>query len=691
MPTRNLAWRLRIPLVAAITVLLLTAFPSELSAVPANPRAVTLTQPDGAQVTLYLRGDERHHWHQDKDGYLAGRDPKTRFWQYAVQEGNTLRLTGKVVGRADPKAAGLSKVDPAQMRALAAQSPLRQTSPAAAGVVTAPTTGTMRNLVLLVNFSDLTISSSNQEFDDLFNQTGYATDGAVGSVKDFYAEVSYDQLTVQSTVTGPVTLDNGYAHYGANSGGEDIRPREMVQEALAKLADTGFDFSTMDGDADGWVDGLTIIHAGGGEEYGGNDTDYIWSHEWELASPVTYNGVKLQLYHTEPARRGWDSYPGTQGITRIGVICHESGHFLGLPDLYDYDYDSAGAGEFCLMAGGAWNGDNGTSPAHMSAWCKATLGWVTPTVISAPGAFSLDQAETAAQSYKLRGGFPANEYFLIENRQGAGFDAALPGSLRGILIWHVDENQPNNDDQTHYLVDLEEASGMQHLQLSAGAGGDDLDYYRSGNATSFGPSTVPSTSSYYGATLGLSVTGVGATGATMNFNIADPAATTTTTAPTSTTTSSTTTSSTTSTSTTDTGSTTTTTAGPTTTTTSGSTTTTTLPPTVTLSYPSDSGILLHRKTKCELLWTSAGMTAKDKVNIWLVRDSIGGPWPLARGVASRKGSWQWKVGDWKKSKLYPAGYPNGDDFRIRIVKVNKDKTEDAGVESLSDSPFAIGD
>ena len=27
----------------------------------------------------------------------------------------------------------------------------------------------------------------------------------------------------------------------------------------------------MDGDSDGWVDGLTIIHAGGGEEYGGND------------------------------------------------------------------------------------------------------------------------------------------------------------------------------------------------------------------------------------------------------------------------------------------------------------------------------------------------------------------------------------------------------------------------------------
>ncbi len=696
MRMRNSALRLDTLVAATAAVLLLALFPSSIPAVPANPKGVTVSQPDGSQVTLFLRGDEHRHWHQDRDGYLAEKDPVTKSWQYAVQEGNAVRLTGNLVGRADPKKAGLSKVDAAQMRTLAAQSPNSQAAPAAKAA-TAPTTGTMHNLVVLVNFSDLTITSTNQQFDDLFNKSGYTTDGAVGSVQDFYKEVSYGHLTVQSTIAGPVTLDNGYAYYGANDkSGNDVRPREMVQQALAKLAATGFDFSTVDGDGDGWVDGLTIIHAGGGEEYGGNDANYIWSHEWELASAVTYNGVKMQQYHTEPARRGWDSSPSTQGITRIGVICHETGHFLGLPDLYDTGYDSAGLGEFCLMSGGAWNGDNGTSPAHMSAWCKATLGWVTPTVVSGPGIFSVGQAETNAQSYKLQGGFSAKEYFLIENRQGVGFDSGLPGSLRGILIWHVDENQTTNDDQTHYLVDLEEASGTQHLQTNPKATGDDLDYFRAGNATSFGPSTIPNTNSYYSAVLGYSVSGIGATGATMSFTIASTATTTTTTS--STTTSTTTTSTTTTThatttttthATTTTTTSTTSTTGSTTSTTS--TTTTTLPPTLTITFPSDSGILLHRKAKCDVLWTGTGLSTKDKVNIWLVQDLGGGPWQLAQGVAIKKGSWQWKVGDWKKTKLFPLGYPNADNFRIRVVRVGKNNVEDPSVEGFSDSPFTIGD
>ncbi len=336
-------------------------------------------------------------------------------------------------------------------------------------------------------------------------------------MKDYYNEVSYGTFSVQSTVPAAVTLANGYAYYGANDAyGNDLRPRLMVQQALAALEARGFNFATMDGNGDGWVDGLTIIHAGGGEEYGGNDPNYIWSHAWSMTSTVTYDGVSMRQYHTEPARRGWDSSPSTWGITRIGVICHETGHFIGLPDLYDYGYDSEGAGNFCLMAGGSWNGSYGTKPAHMSAWCKTDLGWVTPTLITGTGYFSLAQVETVPQIYKLRGPFASTQYFLVENRQGAGFDSGLPGTQRGLLIWHVDEAMSNNNDQTHYLVDLEEASGTQHLALNLNSG-EDSDYFRLGNATDFSATTTPNNLSYTNVPLGLDIAGVSGTGSSMSF------------------------------------------------------------------------------------------------------------------------------------------------------------------------------
>ncbi len=492
----------------------LALFSSRALGVKAAPEPAVVQQPDGSKVTIYLQGDEYLHWNEDEAGFPVVKSADGLWWVYAREDLGVLAPTSYIVGRVDPLAAGISKPNIASMRAAIRQSPMLQADD---GVQKAPAAGTMKNLVVLVNFSDLAITNTTLEFDNLFNQIGYTTDGAAGSVKDYYNETSYGTYSVQSTVAAAVTLASGYAYYGANDAyGNDLRPRLMVQQALAALEARGFNFAAMDGNGDGWVDGLTIIHAGGGEEYSGNDANYIWSHAWAMTSTVTYDGVSMRQYHTEPARRGWDSTPSTWGITRIGVICHETGHFIGLPDLYDYGYDSRGAGLFCLMAGGSWNGSYGTKPAHMSAWCKADLGWVTPTLITGSGFFTLSQAATVAQSYKLQGPFPATQYFLVENRQGAGFDSGLPGTQRGLLIWHVDETMSNNDDQTHYLVDLEEASGTQHLALNANSG-EDSDYFRSGNATEFNATTTPNNLSYTNVPLGLDIAGVSGTGPSMTF------------------------------------------------------------------------------------------------------------------------------------------------------------------------------
>ncbi len=510
-------------------------------AVPANPQLATVQQADGTKVAVRLKGDEFYHWSEDAAGYTVVRDAAAKNWVYAEKTSSgALRPGSHKVGGAEPALLGLEKGlrdESALKRAKARRTQREASGPyrvlasraAAAGYKAAPArvpavVGTMKNLVILARFAGAPVPSFTQaQFTSLFNDNGYNTDGAAGSVQDYYKQVSYGKLTVQSVVSPWVILPQTYDYYGANDpSGLDLYPREMARDAINALHATGFDFSQYDMNHDGEIDGLTIIHSGRGEEYGGNNPNYIWSHQWELISPITYDGVTMSMYHTEPEIRGWDGDSG--GITRIGVICHETGHFLGLPDLYDTTDATSGLGNFCLMSGGSWNGNNGTSPAHMSAWCKKELTWAAATQLTSGGTKSLAEIEISSNSlYLLRDAtFPSGEYFLLENRQGYGFDSGLPGTNRGLLIWHVDENRSDNTDPAHYMVSLEEASGTQHLHISSGIGGNDSDYYRSGNNTSFTDSTTPDSRSYYGTTLKLPVTSVSATGNPMTFFLGVP-------------------------------------------------------------------------------------------------------------------------------------------------------------------------
>ncbi|OGR41883.1 MAG: hypothetical protein A2X35_11270 [Elusimicrobia bacterium GWA2_61_42] len=540
-------------LCACIAVL----FAGIAGAVPANPRPRAAAQPDGTKITIALKGDEYHHWNEDAAGYTVLKDKATRNWVYAEKDpSGALRPGLHKVGAADPEKLGFTKrlLDERKVKAGAARrvktetarrakasasSPSRVSSSQAtvSGLAASPAavrtpilTGTMRNLVILAKFSNQGTVYTQPQFNSLFNDAGYSFDGAAGSVKDYYTQVSYGQLTVQSGVSAWVNLPQTAAYYGANDvDGWDLRPKQMVIDAINALDASGFDFSAYDGNADGEVDGLTIIHSGRAEEWDTNDPDYIWSHQWELDAPLVKDGVSMQMYHTEAEMRGWDGDPAA--ITRIGVIAHETGHFLGLPDLYDTDGGSSGLGQFCLMSGGSWNGNYGSSPAHFSAWPKKYLGWATATRLTTIGTKPLSRIEdNAAALYLLQdSAFPADEYFLVENRQGYGFDSQLPGSSRGILIWHVDESRSGNTDPAHYLVDLEEASGTQHLTSGTNVSGDDADYFRQGNNTTFSDTTSPNSKTYTAASLKLPISAVSASAAAMTFylgttDITQPAA-----------------------------------------------------------------------------------------------------------------------------------------------------------------------
>jgi hypothetical protein len=72
------------------------------SAVPLENMPVTLVQPDGKALSLFLTGDEFHHRVYDQGGYTIVKDPASGFYVYAVKEQGRLAPGPLVAGRDNP-------------------------------------------------------------------------------------------------------------------------------------------------------------------------------------------------------------------------------------------------------------------------------------------------------------------------------------------------------------------------------------------------------------------------------------------------------------------------------------------------------------------------------------------------------------------------------------------------------------
>jgi len=327
---------------------------------------------------------------------------------------------------------------------------------------------TLHCLIILVDFNDMTHESGLHtepgDFDSLlFSQDVFEP----GSMTDYYFETSYGQALLMGEVTQWYRMPEDYSYYvnGQRGFGSYPRNAQRLTEDAVTAADPDIDFSLYDNSGDGQVDALFVVHAGPGYEDTGN-LNFIHSHAWVTSYPMNVDNVTVRRYSMEPEETG-----GGQ-LIRIGVFCHEFGHVLGLPDLYDYDYDSNGVGMWTIMAGGSWGG-GGATPVHFDAWCKYALGWVSPTVVYEPLMNEqIDAVEFTPDIYQLYSlGQPTYEYFMVENRRQTHFDVSIPGE--GLLIYHVDETVPNNNNQQHYRVAVEQADGEYDLEYNRGADAGD--------------------------------------------------------------------------------------------------------------------------------------------------------------------------------------------------------------------------
>ena len=202
----------------------------------------------------------------------------------------------------------------------------------------------------------------------------------------------------------------------------------------------------------------------------------------------------------------------------IGVCAHELGHLLfGWPDLYDTDESSEGLGNWCLMAGGSWNGD-GDIPAHPSAWCKSKQDWVTTMNRTTAGTLTIAEVKTGKKVYRLwKDGINAQEYLLVEHRAKTKYDVKLPGE--GLLVYHVDESIEGNDNEHHPQVKLIEADGRTHLKDGTNRGDAGDLFPGTSNNANFTATTTPNSLAYSGLETCVSLTSIVKSGASIKAKV----------------------------------------------------------------------------------------------------------------------------------------------------------------------------
>jgi M6 family metalloprotease-like protein len=396
-------------------------------------------------------------------------------------------------------------------------------------------------LVILVEFNDRgPVGTGESDWAQAFF-------GASGSVRDYYNEVSYGALamtpaaetfgTSGNGVVGWLPIGYDHPNTGSTTG---IANQQLTRDALI-AADPYVDYSVFDANGNGAIDSselsLVVIAAGYERSYSDSYSPSVWGHRWSLSIPVgppVLDGVRVADFFSGGGYMQygeWHQSGAYDGhMATIGIMAHEMGHDLGLPDLYDTDGGSEGIGEWGLMGSGSWgaaSGWPGSSPSHLCAWSKEFLGFLTPTVTSGGTGLAVPAVASNPRVYRIETIDP-HQYFLVENRQRVGYDQGLPMTSGGLLIWHVDNSAGSlllnnvNADETHKRVDVEEAEdgvvGFSELDTQTNRG-DQRDLYYSGNNQTFDDSTVPSAILYGGFYSGVSISNVSGPGNPMTFDL----------------------------------------------------------------------------------------------------------------------------------------------------------------------------
>lgn len=474
-----------------------------------NPFPFEIEQ-ENSRTVIHRKGDYGNHWLETTEGYRVFQEQGA--FEYAINTNGIWKSSGIKVTE-NPNGSLRTYLNK-NARYLGEQKDIGLSLKSGNGVGGVPTEGEIKLPVICIEYADLKHTRTKEDIERMFNQDGYQ--GNL-SLSEYFRLSSHEKLKLSFEVVGWVSTSDSHAKYAENKG--MYNAGYLARKAVTEANLLGVDFSEFDNDKDGDVDCVIIVHAGlGAEEIG--DERYIWAHSWSLsgtgAGALTIDGKTIDSYNIGCELR-------RESNAGIGMKCHELGHALGLPDLYDGTGKSNGLGYWCMMSAAPWL--NEARPGNFSAWCRVELGWENPVVKNYNDLETLSLSASSDTNQVVRiNTAEQNEYFLLENRQKEGIDYRLPGT--GLAIYHCNEEKLNtgsaiNDDREYPGIQLVEAdfnisSGLYNAK-DRGSAGDLFPGTR--EVTAFSAETDPSSNLFDGSFSGVNLQNIREENDTITFEM----------------------------------------------------------------------------------------------------------------------------------------------------------------------------
>lgn len=284
-------------------------------------------------------------------------------------------------------------------------------------------TGVQKLVVVFTEFSDVVHSVDSQTIRNRLNE-----------MATYFHNVSYGRISVDLTVYDHwKRLNKTQQYYGQDAAStHDVNGWQFIVDSM-EAWDSQVNFSK--------YDCLLVIHAG--EDQSSNTTrdDLLWRQNFCSFGRTS----KRSVFFGNESYSFWGLAYDSE-FEEWGLIAHEFGHSLSLPDLY-IENESLTLDKVSLMARGDRNGNasnEGTWPASLDGFSKYMLGWLTPTQASLNLTQDVVEMQSASSSQEtlIRVNLTESEYYLMEVREPSGYDQYAVDST-SLVVYRIDELQPS--------------------------------------------------------------------------------------------------------------------------------------------------------------------------------------------------------------------------------------------------------